>query len=109
MKNEISKQEASSVPWTCRLPPKTKAELPIEKEEDIKKVNNRRNLQILKLAHEVKQLDVFSHTYKKFEEQEDLLAWPQDVLEEKNAGFEIEDDDTREAAWQQENTESERV
>ena len=102
MKNELSKQKEASVPWTCKLPPKTKAELLMEKEEAIKRDNNRRYLQILKLAHEAKQLDVFSHTYKKFESKEELLEWLQDVLEEKKAGFEVEDDDTREKAWQQE-------
>ena len=58
-------------------------------------------MQIFKLAHKTKQLDVL-HGYKTFEKQEDLLEWLQDVLEQKQATFEIEDDDTRETAWQQE-------
>ena len=74
----------------------------MEKEEDVKTERSRRSTQIFKLVNEVKQFDVYHYKYKKFEKQEDLLEWLQDVLEQKEAGFEIEDDDTREAAWQQE-------
>ena len=73
----------------------------MEKEEDIKKQEFKRFRQVFDLAHKVKQLDVYTYKYKKFEKEEDLLKWLQDVLEEKQAGFKIEDDDTRDAAWQQ--------
>jgi hypothetical protein len=74
----------------------------LERKEDMKRDYHRRQMQIFRLAEKVKQLDVFSEKYKEFEKQEDLLKWLQDVLEQKEAGFEIEDDDTRTAAWQQE-------
>ena len=51
---------------------------------------------------ELNKFDVFRNKYEKFEKEEDLLEWLLDVLEEKQAGFKIEDDDTRDAAWQQE-------
>ena len=73
----------------------------MEKEEEMQKERSRLSTQIFKLAHEVKQSDVL-HSYKTFEKQEDLLKWLQDVLKQKQAGFEIEDDDSREAAWLQE-------
>ena len=72
----------------------------MEKEEDIKRERGRLSTQIFKLANQLKQLDVL-HGYKTFEKQETLLEWLQDVLEQKQAGFHIEDDDSREAAWQQ--------
>ena len=97
MKSQLSKQETPSAVWAVQLPPKTKAELLMEKEQDIKRERSRLSTQIFKLAHEVKQTDVL-HNYKTFEKQEDLLEWLQDVLEQKQAGFEIEDDDTRESA-----------
>ena len=105
MKNELSK--TPSKPWAFRLPPKTKAELRMEKEEDAKRERIRLSTQIFKLAHEVKQFDVL-HGYKTFEKQEDRLEWLQDVVEQKEAGFEIEDDDSREAAWLQEKADRER-
>ena len=110
MKNELSKQTAHSGPCALRLPPKTKAtkaELLMEKEEDMKKERRRRSTQIFKLAQQVKQSDVL-HSYKEFDKQEDLLEWLQDVVEQKEAGFDIEDDDSREAAWQQEKHERQR-
>ena len=61
-----------------------------------------RKMQIFRLAEKVKQLDVFSEKKKEFDKQGDLSKWLQDVSNQKEAGFEIEDDDTREAAWQQE-------
>ena len=66
------------------------------------KNKNTRFRQVFDLAHKVKQLDVYTSKYKKFDKEEDLLEWLLDVLEEKQAGFKIEDDDTRDAAWQQE-------
>lgn len=104
MKNELSKHseaETVSAVLAVRLPPKTKAQLLIEKQEDMKRERINRSAQIFKLAHQIKQIDVL-HSYKKFDKQEDLLEWLQDVVEQKQAGFQIEDDDTREAAWQQE-------
>ena len=47
-------------------------------------------------------MDVFANKYKEWETEENLLEWLQDVLEQREAGFEIEDDDTRETVWQQE-------
>ena len=73
----------------------------MEKKEDIKRTKFRRFRQMFDLAHKVKQLDVYTYKYKKFEKEEDLLEWLLDVLEEKQAGFKIEDDDTRDVAWQQ--------
>ena len=102
LKTELSKQKAPSGPWAVRLPPKTEADKLLEKKEDMKRDYHRRQMQMFRLAEKVKQLDVFSEKYKEFEKQEDLLEWLQDVLEQKEAGFEIEDDDTRETAWQQE-------
>jgi hypothetical protein len=52
-------------------------------------------MQIFKLANQVKQMDVL-HKYKEFDSEESLLNWLQDVLEQKEEGFDIEDDDTRE-------------
>ena len=37
------------------------------------------------------------------------MEWLQDVVEQKEAGFEIEDDVSREAAWLQEKAERERM
>ena len=108
MKNELSKQEPPSAAWAVRLPPKTKAELLMEKEDNMKRERSRRSTQIFELVNKVKQFDVFTSKYNKFEKQEDLLEWLQDVLEQKQAGFDIEDDDTREAAWQQEKEDRER-
>ena len=108
MKNELSKQETPSAAWAVRLPPKTKAELLMEKEDNMKRERSRRSTQIFELVNKVKQFDVFTSKYNKFEKQEDLLEWLQDVLEQKQAGFDIEDDDTREAAWQQEKEDRER-
>ena len=79
----------------------------MEKEQDSKRERSRLSTQIFKLAHELKQLDVLQ-SYKTFEKQEDFLEWLQDVLEQKQAGFHIEDDDSREAAWQQEKQERQR-
>ena len=100
MKNELSKQEVSSGPWAMSLPPKTKAQLLMENEQDLKRERSKRSMQIFKFANEAKQFDVFSSEYKKFEKQEDLLEWLQDGLEQKQAGFDIEDDDAREVEWQ---------
>jgi hypothetical protein len=47
-------------------------------------------------------MDVYANKYKEFDTEESLLNWLQDVLEQKGAGFDIEDDDTRETAWQRE-------
>ena len=58
MKRHLSKQEASSAEYAVRLPPKTKAELLMEKEQDIKRERSRLSTQIFKLAHELKQIDV---------------------------------------------------
>ena len=107
MKRHLSKQEASSAEYAVRLPPKTKAELLMEKEQDIKRQRSRLSTQIFKLAHELKQIDVL-HSYKTFEKQEELLEWLQDVLEQQQAGFNIEDDDSREAAWQKEKQDREQ-
>ena len=107
MKNELSKQEASSAEYAVRLPPKTKAQLLVEQQEDIKRESRRLSMQIFKLANQLKQLDVL-HSYKTFEKQEHLLEWLQDLLEQKQAGFHIEDDDSREAAWQKEKQDRER-
>ena len=74
----------------------------MEKEEDIKKPKFMCFWQVFDLARKVKQLDVYTYKYKKFDKEEDLLEWLLDVLEEKQAGFKIEYDDTRDAAWQQE-------
>ena len=79
----------------------------MERELDMKRERIRLSTQIFKLAHEIKQLDVL-HSYKTFEKQEDLLEWLQDVLEQKQVGFEIEDDDSREAAWQKEKQDREQ-
>ena len=79
--NELSKQTTPSEAWAVRLPPKTKAESLMEKEEDMKIERNRRYTQIFKLANGVKQFDALASTHKKFEKQEDLLEWLQDVLE----------------------------
>ena len=95
MKHELSKQEVSSGPWAMSLPPKTKAELLMEKQEDIKRETLRRHRRVFDLAHEVKQFDVYHYKYNKFETQEYRLEWLQDVLKQKEAGFTIEDDDTR--------------
>ena len=108
MKNELSKQETPSGPCAVRLPPKTKAELLMEKEQDIKRERSRLSTQIFKLAHAVKQFDVLTSKYKEFDKHEDLLEWLQDLLEQKQAGFHIEDDDSREAAWQKEKQDRER-
>ena len=105
MKTELSK--TPSKPWAFRLPPKTEAELRMEAEEDAKRERIRLSTQIFKLTRELKQIDVL-HSYKTFEKQEDLLEWLQDVVEQKQAGFEIEDDDSREAAWLQEKADRER-
>ena len=102
MKNELSKQEVSSGPWAMSLPPKTKAQLLMENEEDLKRERSKRSMQIFKIAHEAKQFHVYHYKYKQFEKQEQLLEWLQDVLTQKEAGFDIEDDDTREALWLQE-------
>ena len=91
MKTELSKTPFK--PWAFRLPPKTTAQLRIEEEEDAKRERIRLSTQIFKLAHELKQFDVL-HVYKTFEKQEDLLEWLQDVVEQKQAGFKIEDDDS---------------
>lgn len=102
MTNELSKQtmiKTPSGPWAIKLPPKTKAEQLLEKKEDMKRDYHTRQMQIFRLAEKVKQLDVFSEKYKEFEKQGDLVEWLQDVLKQKEAGLEIEDDDTREAAW----------
>ena len=80
----------------------------MEKEEEMKKERSRLPTQLFKLAHQVKQFDVLTSKYKEFDKQEDLLKWLQDVLEQKQAGFNIEDDDTRKAAWQQEKQERQR-
>ena len=90
-----------------RFPLKTKAELLIEKQEDTKRERINRSAQIFKLAHQLKQIDVLL-SYKKFDKQEDLLEWLQYVEEQKQAGFQIEEDDTREAAWQQEKQDRQR-
>ena len=66
MKRHLSKQEASSAEYAVRLPAKTKAQLLVEQQEDIKRESKRRSMQIFKLAHELKQLDVL-HSYKTFE------------------------------------------
>ena len=81
----------------------------MKKEEDMKIERSRRSTQIFKLANGVKQFDVLTSTYNKFEKQEDLLEWLQDVLAQKQAGFHIEDDDTREAEWLQEKKHRERI
>ena len=73
MKRELSKQETPSAVYAVRLSPKTKAELFMEKEEDMKRERSRRSTQIFKLAHEVKQIDVLTSRYKEFDKQEDLL------------------------------------
>jgi len=109
MKTELA--QTPSKPWGFRLPPlppKTEAELRMEEEEDAKRERIRLSTQIFKLAHAVKQFDVLTSKYKEFEKQEDLLKWLKDVVEQKEAGFEIEDDDSREAAWLQEKTDQER-
>ena len=93
--------------WAVPLPQKTKAQLLIEKQEDMKRERINRSAQIFKLAQKIKQFDVL-HSYKKFENQDDLLEWLQDVLEQKQAGFDIEDDDSREAAWQKEKQDREQ-
>ena len=49
---------------------------------------------------------MFSGKYKTFDNEEDLLQWLEDVLQQKEEGFEIEDDDTRELAWEQEKEDS---
>ena len=99
MKKEPSKPP--STPWGVQLTPKTKAESQMEREEEMKRERSRRYMQIFKLANQVKQMDVL-HKYKEFDTEESLLNWLQDVLEQKRAGFDIEDDDTRETAWQRE-------
>jgi hypothetical protein len=108
MKNELSKQQTPSKPWALRLPPKTEAELRMEEEEDAKRERIRLSTQIFKLAHAVKQFDVLTSKYKEFDKHEDLLEWLEDLFEQKEAGFEIEDDDSREAAWLQEKADQER-
>ena len=75
----------------------------MKKEGDMRKKEFRRFRQVFDLAHKDKQLDVYTYKYKKFDNEEDLLEWLQDVLDEKQAGFQIEDDGTRAAAWQREN------
>ena len=80
----------------------------MEKQEDVKRERSRRPTQIFKVVMEVKQFDVLTSTYETFEKQEYLLEWLQDVFEQKQAGFHIEDDDTREAEWLQEKEHSER-
>ena len=92
MKNELSKQKPPSAVHAVRLPPKTKAELVMEKEEDMKRERIWRSTQIFKLAHEVKQFDVLTSKYKEFDKPEDLLEWLQDVVEQTQVGFHIEDD-----------------
>ena len=99
MKKEPSKPP--SIPWGVQLTPKTKAESQMEREEEMKRERSRRYMQIFKLANQVKQMDVL-HKYKEFDTEESLLNWLQDVLEQQRAGFDIEDDDTRETAWQRE-------
>ena len=99
MKKEPSKPP--STPWGVQLTPKTKAESQMEREEEMKRERSRRYMQIFKLANQVKQMDVL-HKYKEFDTEESLLNWLRDVLEQKRAGFDIEDDDTRETAWQRE-------
>ena len=54
MKSHLSKQETPSAECAVRLPPKTKAELLMEKEQDIKRERSRLSTQIFKLAHEIK-------------------------------------------------------
>ena len=102
MTNELSKNKTPSGPYAVRLSPKTEADKLLEKKEDAKRDYHMRQMQIFRLAEKVKQLDVFSEKYKEFEKQGDLFKWLQDVSNQKEAGFEIEDDDTREAAWKQE-------
>ena len=98
MKSKLSKQTPPSGPYIVRLPPKTKAQVLMEKEEDMKNERHRRSTQIFKLAHEGKQFDVLTSKYKEFDKPEDILEWLQDVVEQKELGFHIEDDDSREAA-----------
>ena len=90
-----------SIPWGVQLNPKTEKEEEEERNEEMKKERNRRSMQIFKLANQVKQMDVL-HKYKEFDTEENLLNWLLDVLEQKEEGFDIEDDDTREIAWQRE-------
>ena len=68
----------------------------LEHKEDLSREYHRRHTQIFKLAHKVKQMDVFANKYKEFETEENLFEWLQDVLKQRETGFEIEDDDTRE-------------
>ena len=90
-----------SIPWGVQLTPKTEKEEEEERNEEMKRERSRRYMQIFKLANQVKQMDVL-HKYKEFDTEESLLNWLQDVLEQKEEGFDIEDDDTREIAWQRE-------
>ena len=90
-----------SIPWGVQLTPKTEKEEEEERNEEMKRERNKRSMQIFKLANQVKQMDVL-HKYKEFDTEESLLNWLQDVLEQKEEGFDIEDDDTREIAWQRE-------
>jgi len=108
MKSKLSKQKPPSGPYIVRLPPKTKAQLLMEKEEDMKNERHQRSTQIFKLAYQGKQFDVLTSKYKEFDKPEDLLEWLQDVVEQKELGFEIEDDDSREAAWLQEKADRKR-
>ena len=107
MKSKLSKQKPPYGPYIVRLPPKTKAQLLMKKEEDMKNERHRRSTQIFKLASQSKQIDVL-HNYKTFDNQEDLLEWLQDVVDQKILGFHIEDDDSREAAWLQEKADRKR-
>ena len=58
MKSKLSKQKPPSGPYIVRLPPKTKAQLLMEKEEDIKRERGELSTQILKLASQSKQFDI---------------------------------------------------
>ena len=66
-------QKLPSGPCAVRLPPKTKAELLMEKEQEMKRERSRRSTHIFKLGHEVKQFGVYHYKYKKLEKQENLL------------------------------------
>ena len=78
-----------SVPWGVRLNPKTRAEKELEHRQDLHREYHRRTTQILKLANNLKQMDVYSNKYKEFDTEESLLNPLQDVLEQKGAGFDI--------------------
>ena len=68
----------------------------------MKNERHQRSTQIFKLAYQGKQFDVLTSKYKEFDKPEDLLEWLQDFVDQKELGFHIEDDDSREAAWLQE-------